>query len=93
MISREDCLALCGLNESEVLAIAEHEHVPEMAAVALARYLLQRAGGEKVIRRMLIEDIHEALDQNRLHHARELFMALRHFLNHHPQAADDLVAY
>jgi hypothetical protein len=40
MITLEDCVALCGLTEEEVLAIAEHEHVPEIAATALASYLL-----------------------------------------------------
>ena len=27
MISLDDCIALCGLTEDEVLAIAEHEHI------------------------------------------------------------------
>jgi hypothetical protein len=31
MISLADCLAMCGLSEDEVLAIAEHEHIPEIA--------------------------------------------------------------
>ena len=26
-MSLEDCIALCGLTEDEVLAIAEHEHI------------------------------------------------------------------
>jgi NH3-dependent NAD+ synthetase len=29
MIDLEDCIALCGLTKKEVLALAEHEHVPE----------------------------------------------------------------
>lgn len=89
MISHEDCLAMCGLNESEVAGIAEHEHVPEIAAAALASYLLHKAGGEIVIRRMLVDDIRKSLDENRLGHAAELFMALRHFMSHHPGAQDD----
>ena len=36
MISREDCLALCGLSVDEILALAEHEHIPTMLAVGLA---------------------------------------------------------
>jgi hypothetical protein len=39
MITLEDCIGLCGLTEEEVLAIAEHEHLPEIAATALAQYL------------------------------------------------------
>ena len=40
MISFEDCFALCGLTRDEVLALAEHEHIPEIAAAALGQYLL-----------------------------------------------------
>ena len=29
MITLEDCIAFCGLTEEEVLAIAEHEHLPK----------------------------------------------------------------
>jgi hypothetical protein len=36
MITLEDCVALCGLTEEQVLAIAEHEHLPEIDAAALA---------------------------------------------------------
>jgi hypothetical protein len=35
---------------------------------------------------MIIDDIHKALDQGRIRHAAELFMALRHFLEQHPEA-------
>ena len=39
MITLEDCVGLCGLTEEEVLAVAEHEHLPEVAATAFAEYL------------------------------------------------------
>jgi hypothetical protein len=42
MIKLEDCIALCDLTEAQVLAIAEHEHLPEIAATALAQYLCAR---------------------------------------------------
>lgn len=90
MISDRDCVALCGLSEHQVAAIAEHEHVPAVAAAALGSYLLNHDGGEKVIRRMLVDDIHDALDCNRVGHAAELFMALTHFLNQHPRAMEGL---
>ena len=41
-------------------------------------------GGE-AIRTMIIDDIHKALDDGRVGHAAELFMALRHFLEQHPE--------
>lgn len=86
MISLEDCIAMCGLDEAEVEAIAEHEHVPAVAAAALASYLLHETGGETEIRRMIVDDIRKALDDDRIQHAGELFMALRHFMSTHPQA-------
>ena len=76
---------MCGLDEAEVLAIAEHEHVPEIAACALAQYLLSRDHGAETICSMLRDDIRDALRRNDRAHARDLFMVLRHFLSTHPE--------
>jgi len=86
MITLEDCIAMCDLSEEEVLAIAEHEHIPEIAAAALAQYLLYQDHGAERIRDMLRDDIRAALARHDRGHARELFMALRHFLATHPEA-------
>jgi len=91
MISLEDCIGLCGLDADEVAAIAEHEHIPDVAATALANYLLSRVGGPEEIRTMIVDDIRKALDEGRINHASELFMALRHFLEHHPEGRAGLV--
>jgi hypothetical protein len=73
MISLEDCIAFSGLNKDEVEAISEHEHIPEIAAAALANYLLKQPHGGKAIRTMIIDDIHKALEAGRVRHAQELF--------------------
>ena len=86
MISLEDCIGMCGLDAEEVAAIAEHEHIADIAAAALADYLLKQAGGPERILTMIVEDIHKALDAKHIRHGAELFMALRHFLEHHPEA-------
>ena len=86
MITLEDCIAMCELDEAEILAIAEHEHIPEIAATALAQYLLQQAHGPERIRDMLRDDIRAALARGDRAHARELFMALHHFVICHPEA-------
>ena len=44
MITLEDCIAFSGLTEAEIMAIAEHEHVPEIAAAALGHDGLGEAG-------------------------------------------------
>ena len=84
MISLSDCIAMCGLSEDEVLAIAEHEHIPEIAAAALGQYLLNQQHGPETIRDMIRADIRSALARNDRTHARDLVMALRHFLSEHP---------
>ncbi|HVL74199.1 MAG TPA: hypothetical protein VM434_20180 [Beijerinckiaceae bacterium] len=82
-VTLQDCIALCGLEEDEVAAIAEHEHMPDIAAAALAHYLLRQAGGADRIRDMLADDVRAALRRGDKAHARELLAALRHFLATH----------
>jgi len=86
VISLEDSIAFSGLSEDEVAAIGEHEHIPQIAACALADYLLKRPHGSKAIRAMIVDDIQQALCAGRVEHAQELFMALRHFLEWHSEA-------
>ena len=87
MISLEDCVGLCGLTEEEVLAIAEHEHLPEIAATALAAYLLsQKHGSEKVLD-MIVDDIRQAqLIRGDKEHVVTMLHVLHHFLKMHPEA-------
>jgi hypothetical protein len=41
---------------------------------------------------MITDDIHKALDEGRIRHAAELFMALRHFLEQNADARIGLAA-
>jgi len=85
MISIEDCISLSGLSREEVDAIAEHEHVPEMAAAALAAWLMTKEeAGVLEVRAMIRDDIRMALRKGNRAHAAELLLALRHFLSEHP---------
>ena len=86
MISLEDCIALCGLTEEEVLAIAEHEHLPEIAATALAQYLSSQAQGTEKIRDMIVDDIRRAQSGGDKEHVLTLLHVLHHFLKTHPEA-------
>jgi hypothetical protein len=54
MLSLEDCLALCELTEEEVLAIAQHEHIPEIAARARGHRARERAL-ERVMRNFVLQ--------------------------------------
>ena len=87
MITLEDCVALCGLTEEEVLAIAEHEHLPEIAAAALASYLVhQEHHGLDRVRDMIADDIRNAQARGDKEHVLVLLHVLHHFLRAHPEA-------
>ncbi|MGI9385323.1 MAG: hypothetical protein ACR2PO_19405 [Methyloligellaceae bacterium] len=82
----EDCVAFCGLTEEEVRAVAEHEHMPVMAATALAEHLLGQEHGAVKIRDMIVDDIRVAMRRNNRARADELRVTLRRFLEGHPEA-------
>jgi hypothetical protein len=86
MIALEDCIALCGLSEEEVLAIAEHEHVPEIVACALGEYLLHQEHGPVRIRDMIIDDVRAAQARGDRERVRTLLHVLHQFLKTHPDA-------
>lgn len=83
MLTIQDCIELSDLSEDEILAIAEHENLPEMVAVELGNYLVHAPGGEKRIKRMIIDDIAAARARGDHRHAGVLKSVLRHFLEEH----------
>ena len=87
MLTIQDCIELSGLTEEEILAIAEHEHIPEMIAVELGNYLVQTPEGEKRIRAMIVEDMQAARARGDTRHVLELKLCLRHYLEHHTGAS------
>lgn len=86
MLTFEDCLALCELNEDEILAIAEHEHLPELIAVELGNYLVHSPDGVPMIRAMIVDDMAAAKARGDLAHFRKLLLVLRHFCETHPDS-------
>jgi hypothetical protein len=86
MIALEDCIALCGLTEEEVRAIAEHEHLHEILAAALARNLLEQERGTETVRDMIVDDIRRARQCGDRQHGLSLLHVLHHFLKSHPEA-------
>ena len=87
MITLEDCIGLCGLTEEEVLAIAENEHLPEIAATALGQYLLSLEHGTEKVRDIIVHDIRQSqLSGRNKEHVLILLHVLHHFLKTHPEA-------
>ena len=84
MISLEDCIELCGLTEDEVLAIAQHEHIPEIVAAELGNYLARTPDGEQCIKSMILEDIASAASAGDRARALALKLVARRFIVSHP---------
>jgi hypothetical protein len=85
MISLEDCLELCGLSEDEVLAIAQHEHIPEIVAAELGNYLVSTPDGQLCVKGMIRDDIALAAAAGDRARALALKLVLRRFIAQHPR--------
>jgi hypothetical protein len=88
MLCLEDCLALCDLTEEEVLAIAQHEHIPEIAAAELGNYLVHTPEGETRIKAILRDDIAEARAHGDWVRVLGLKQLLRNFVLQHPRCEE-----
>jgi hypothetical protein len=85
-LSLQDCIDMSDLTEEEVLAIAEHENLPELLAVELGSYLVHTPGGEKRIKRMIQDDIKQSQAKGNVKHTALLKSVLKHYLEHHSGA-------
>jgi hypothetical protein len=83
----QDCIDMSDLTEEEILAIAEHEDLPEILALELGSYLVHEPGGEKRIKRMIQDDIEHAQDKGDTKRSAVLKSVLKHYLEHHAAAA------
>jgi hypothetical protein len=92
MLTWEDCLALCELSEDEIAAIAEHEHLTQMAAAEFGSYLIHSPEGAPMMRRIILEDIAAARRRHDLAHAAKLKLVLRHFIHNHPAVGGKVAA-
>lgn len=88
MLSLEDCLGLCDLTEEEVLAIAQHEHIPEIAAAEMGNYLVHTPEGEMRIKTIIRDDIAEARARGQAHRELALKLMLRNFVLQHPHCEE-----
>jgi hypothetical protein len=80
----DDCLELCDLTEAEVLAIAEHEHIPAIAALELGNYLVHSDAGEQRVKAMIRDDIAAARASGDRLRALALKSIIRDYILRHP---------
>ena len=86
MITLDDIMDMTELTHEEIAAVAEHEHLPEVNASALADYLVHHHKGPQAVVGMISDDLRAALHRGDKPHARELFVVLQHFVKTHPGA-------
>lgn len=86
MLSIEDCIALSELSEAEIDAIAQHEHIPEIAAAEMGNYLIQSPSGEMRLRAMIVDDIREAQARGDQTRALALKLVCKNYLASRPHA-------
>ncbi|MBV0932218.1 hypothetical protein [Marinobacterium weihaiense] len=84
MLTYEECLEMSDLSADEIAAIAEHEHLDSMIAVALGHYLVTH-DGERRIRRFILDDLEQARRSGDTRKQALLNGALQHFIATHPQ--------
>ena len=87
MLTYEDCCDICEFTHEEIDAIAEHEHLQLIQALATAEYLVHTEGGERMIRRMIIDDIRNANSTGNFKHENELKQVMLYFFHTHPRHA------
>ena len=85
MLSYQDCVELSDLTEEEIEAIAQHEHLPEMAALELGSYLVHTDQGVPMIKRIILEDIEEERRRGDAEKVLQLKLVLKHFVDTHPE--------
>ena len=84
MLCYQDCVELSDLTEEEIEAIAQHEHLPEMAALELGSYMVHTDEGIPMIKRIILDDIEEARRRGHAEKVLQLKLVLKHFVDTHP---------
>lgn len=84
MLTYQDCLELSDLTEEEVEAIAQHERLPEIAALEMGSYLVHTPEGIPMIKRIILDDIEEARRHGHAQKVLQLKLVLKHFVDTHP---------
>jgi len=86
MLTLEDCIAFSELTEEEILAIADHEHIPEMVAAEMGNYLVHSSSGEIRVRAIIVDDIKESERSGDRTRVIVLKLILKRYLGEHPVA-------
>ena len=84
MLTLDECIAMSELTEDEVAVIAEHEHVPLMAAVGIGENLLRTPKGVFRLKGMITDCLEHACVIGDLEKVKHLDGVLTRFNHAHP---------
>ncbi|PKO39378.1 MAG: hypothetical protein CVU33_05275 [Betaproteobacteria bacterium HGW-Betaproteobacteria-6] len=84
MLSFQDVIDYCDLDEGEIEAIAEHEHIPVTVAAEMSENLLCTPDGVCRLHSMIIENMQRAIEAGRYEHVKDLAQTYEHLQRTHP---------
>jgi hypothetical protein len=84
MLTYKDCLGMCDFDEDEIVAVAEHEHLPQFVAIAYAEYLIHTDDGVPMLKKIILDDIAAAERHDNREKVKHLRQVLKHFVMTHP---------
>lgn len=61
MLTLRDCIDFADMDAEELLAIARHEHLPDIVALEKAQTFLQEDWGAPAVRQMVMEEVEHRL--------------------------------
>lgn len=84
MLSMQDVMDYCDLEQGEIEAIAEHEHIPVVVAAELSEALLCSPEGVCRLHAMIVENMAHALEIGQYEHVQDLSKTYQHLQRTHP---------
>ena len=85
MLAWIDCLAFSDLMVDEIRAIADHEHLSQIAALELGNWLVHLPDGSKRLKRVILDELEAASARGDFARAAELRATIKHFCDTHPE--------
>ncbi|MGC2856720.1 hypothetical protein ACM64Y_14695 [Novispirillum sp. DQ9] len=63
MLTLQDCIEMSGIDWDELVAIAHHEHLPDMVALEKAHAFLQQEWGAPAVRQMVLDEVQRCIER------------------------------
>lgn len=88
MLTLQDCLEMSGIDWDELVAIAHHEHLPDMVALEKAHAFLQQEWGAPAVRQMVLDEVKRCVERGDCQDAVDALRVLERTFAQHPGGRD-----